>query len=361
MNQIYPETEPTIEALEGDASHQIGAELINAFRTGRELTWSHFDNGFADNGVLFDEHMFDSAREYGRDVESIMQETSVYGSDYLSVEQQIILAVVHPEQFGTPDCWIYNAVTGELYIWDYKYGFDVVEEFENWQMINYVKGIIALLKLDAEAINKLTVHIRVVQPRAFHRRGIIREWSIAAVDLRPYFNSLHANAHEALSDRATMRTGNHCKHCPGRHDCPAALEAGTSLYEAATLSMPQTMTNQALGTQLTIVERAIKSLEYLQTGYKAQVSTLVKQGKPVPGWSSEPTFGRLNWKKELYSEVVAMLSMYGIDVKTQPFPTPKQAIKLGVDESVTKEYSEIPRNGLAIVADDGTKARRVFS
>ena len=45
---------------------------------------------------------------------------------------------------------------------------------------------------------------------------------------------------------------------------------------------------------------------------------------------------------------------------TKPI-TPKQALKLGIDEAVITEYSSTPRTGLTLVPDNGNKAKQLFT
>jgi hypothetical protein len=56
-----------------------------------------------------------------------------------------------------------------------------------------------------------------------------------------------------------------------------------------------------------------------------------------------------------------MGDMLGKDLRKKEAITPKQAIKLGVDETVIKAYSTQPRTGVKIVPDNGNKAKQVFS
>jgi hypothetical protein len=57
-----------------------------------------------------------------------------------------------------------------------------------------------------------------------------------------------------------------------------------------------------------------------------------------------------------------MGDMMGIDLRKPPAPcTPKQAIAKGIDSAVISQYSETPAGALKLVADNGNKAREVFS
>lgn len=351
MSQMYPETDETPEAAEGTASHEIGALIILAFAVGM------FDPELpkvANNGVVLDDDMIDCAKIYADDVGVIMRKTANFNPQ---VEQRINCPTIHPQSWGTPDCWFFDRATGHLYGWDYKYGYGVVEAFENWQMINYFAGIIPTLDVPDEHI---TVHFRIVQPRAYHRDGIVREWVINAAQLRPYFNQLENRAHTALGNSPTFHSGTHCNHCTGRHNCPAAIQAGVQLYEVATQPLPLNMSLEAQSVQLSIVRRAIKQLEYIDSGLSGQIESTIKAGTLVPGWVMEPGRSALKWTAPA-SEVIALGDMLGIDTrKPVDVKTPTQVVKLGVDESVIMQYSQRVGGKVKLTPDDGTKARRLF-
>lgn len=361
MSQFYPDTKESQDALDGNASHEIGSTLINAYRVAKQdMTFDNFDGKTAKNGVLFTEEMFDAAKIYADNVATVMQSTRVFGGEHFNNEQRLDCKRIHDIAFGTPDQWIYAQQQQQLYIWDYKFGHGVVEIFENWQILVYLAGILDKLNVDGILDQRLTIHMRIVQPRAFHHEGIVREWVVKASDLRGYFNQLAARASEALGPNSLIRSGPHCRYCSARHACSAALEAGTNLYEVAKQPLPAELPPDALGLQYAIVKRAIKQLEYIETGLKAQVDSLLKNGERVPGWKFEQGFGREDWTKPT-SEVIAMGKMFEHDLSQKPKAiTPKQARAKGISDDMLAQYSEVKRTGLILTPDDGKKAKRLF-
>lgn len=362
MAQTYPETEESIESKEGTASHEI-AERMNQANARARIeypTKEKIIGSIASNGVVFTEEMYDAAEMFANDVGIIMKKTSVFGGPHLGIERRIEAKRIHELSYGTTDAFLYAADSGHLYIWDYKFGFEVVEAYENWQSINYLAGIIEELEINGLDDQYTTVHVRIVQPRAFHRDGPIREWVVKASDLRAYFNILHGNAHKALGLYAEYKTGSHCKHCPGRHACPAALKAGLGLYEVAAKPVPVELGAEALAVQYSIVHRARKQLEYLESGFGEQIKALFRSGANVQGYRVEEGEGRERWTKPL-EEVIHMANMLGHNLLKGSTITPNAARKLGIDEAVIKEYTERPKTGLKIVPDNGSKAKQIFS
>jgi len=363
MSQQYPETEDSEDAKEGTASHEIGAELINDYCTGPTVrTADNFVGRQAANGIIFTEEMYDGAKLYADDVGDVMRSRAIFGGPGYGVEKRLIMPDINEHSFGTTDAFIFDTVSAHLYVWDYKFGHLSVEAFENWQTINYVNGIIKLLpnikNWDPAAV---TIHIRIVQPRAFHRDGIIREWVTTLADLKPHFQTLHDNAAIALGPNATIRTGNHCRDCQARHACPAALKAGLGFYEVAMQPTPQDLTPEALGVQLAIIKRAVKSLELLETGFTEQAKAIIKRGSIIPNYMLEAGAGRLAWNKPA-AEVIALGNMLKVNLKKpDDVVTPTQAKKLGIDDAVIKAYSEKSKTGLKLVPDSGNKAKLFFN
>lgn len=357
MNQLFPELEESEESREGTASHEIGESLIQFARRGQNPKAGEYVGGQASNGVVLDQDMYDGAKLYADDVADVMRSTGVFTP---AVEQRAHASRIHAEAWGTPDCWLYDEKTGRLYLWDYKYGHEIVEAYENWQLLVYLCAILEQLGFNGEQDQHIRVHFRIVQPRSFHPKGPIREWSFMASDVRGHFNVLHTAAHEAMSPNAKTRSGPHCKHCKARHACEAALTAGMGLYEVAARPVPMNLDGLALGVQKNIVDRAIKQLEYLKSGYEAEIEARLRNGETVPYWRTEPRLGRETWSRPA-EEVIRMGHMLGQDLRRKDPITPKQAVSLGIDEAVIKGYSHKPRTGVKVVPDDGNHAKQVFS
>ncbi|MCK5127522.1 MAG: DUF2800 domain-containing protein [candidate division Zixibacteria bacterium] len=360
MSQQYPETEEGEEAKEGTASHEIAAELIDDNTRGPTVrTVDKFIGKQATNGIVFTEEMYDGAKMYADDVGNVMRDTSIFGGANFGNEQRLTMPRIHELSFGTTDQFIYDYHNGVLYVWDYKFGYLVHEAFENWQTINYVEGIVEKLGIGDQNI---TVHIRIAQPRAHHRDGPIHEWIVKLCDLRAYFNILRDNAAIALGNNAVIRTGKHCRDCQARHACPAALKAGLGLYEVSMRPTPQDLTPFALGVQLLIVQRAIKQLEYVETGLKEQAKAIIKRGSIMPNYMLENGVGNLAWTKPT-AEIIALGESLKIDLRNpkKSVVTPTQAKKLGIDDAVIKAYSKKSNTSLKLVADTGNKAKMFFT
>jgi len=345
----YPEDEETIEAKEGTAVHEIAAHMIEGLPVAKV-------GDTTSNGINVSEEMIETAAVYADDVVAV---ANVVGRENLRVEQRIEIPRIHPYCYGTPDASNYHSATNRLYVWDLKNGFGVVEAFENYQGVAYVAGLLDLYGINGQLDQETTVHIRIVQPRAFHRDGPIREWIVKASDLRAHINIMAGNAAVALGDKGECVTGEHCRYCPARHACPAALKTGMTLFETVSKPIPSELPPTALGIQMRLIKRAREQLEYLETGYEAQLDGILRKGGTVPGWTMQEKFGRERWNKPV-EEVIQLGDMMGISLAKPTAVTPLQAKKLGIDAAVISAYSIKPPTGLKLVPDNDNKARKVF-
>jgi hypothetical protein len=341
MAQAFPETEQSEAAAEGEQAHELAARMIMA---------SRFHN---EEPEVTEGEMYEAARLYADDV---IATAAKYKMAVVDIEKQVEIKRVHAECFGTPDAVIYDRTAKILFVWDFKYGHREVEVFENKQLITYVAGLFDRFDIDGLLDQETTVVMKIVQPRSFSRGGSIREWRVKGDDLRGHINLLGNAAQTALGPNPHTKSGEHCRYCPGRHACEAALQAGVGLYEVASTPVPMDLTPAELGLQLAIIKRAKEQLEFLETGYEEQVKSL----GGVPGWSLESSPGREGWSKPV-EEVFSLGDIFGHDLRKPPEAiTPNQARKLGIPAEVVAGYAERKQGGLKVVRDDGSKARAIF-
>jgi len=306
----------------------------------------------APNGILVTVEMLDGAELYVDTVRSM-----VPAGGKLYVEDKLMMHnVVHDANWGTPDT--FAIAPGVIWLFDYKFGHRYVEEFENWQCIDYVAGIYQAHGNNPPPDNTV-VHITIVQPRVFNRGNPVRTWTTTIGALKPYWAKLAAAAPMAMCDDAPCVPGDWCEFCNGRHACEALQRTALAATDQAFSSIPLVLPPLAAARELRSMQRAMSMLEARVTGLQQQLLDLCRSGVNVPHYAIERAQGRQRWIKPL-PEVIALGQMYGLKLDKPAAITPKQAVKLGVPEGVVAQMSDEPLGEWRLVEVTTDKARKVF-
>jgi len=208
----------------GDAWELIGWQLFEDRGT------QHFmpPGGPTINGsVRVDKEMADAVQVYLSHIRRTCPERNQGNS---GVEEFIHCPSIHPYFWMATDFWHLPPGTRTLKVKDFKFGAGIVVEAENSvQGMYYACGVLEKRNLWDEVDE---VEIEIVQPRAFHRDGPIRSWTISTDDLARWLGATLVPAMDrALGSRDTA-VGQHCRFCPAAgRQCPAILDAIEELAE----------------------------------------------------------------------------------------------------------------------------------
>jgi Protein of unknown function (DUF2800) len=288
LEALYPQTEETPEAAEGTAWHWVTFDCMMI--AGRVPAVGEV----APNGVHVDETMIEAAHLTVADVVSTL---GPRWREMIVVEQRVSIPRVSPHNWGTPDLRAWRQLGDGrwmLHVWDGKYGFKIVEAFENWQCIDYACGLLTEAKMDDGLSDQNTlVDICVIQPRAPHREGPVRRWTVKASDLRAHINRLHSSATEATGDNPKCYPEpSACENCNGRHKCEAIQRSAFRGAEMGHAAQPLDLTPAALGLELRTLTRAQALMKARISGLEEHAVSLIKRGSAVPWWMMESTPGR---------------------------------------------------------------------
>lgn len=345
--QRYPEADDTPSSMEGTAAHWVCSEYL----VGRYPPL----NTLAPNGIAVTDEMIEGAQLY---CDSFPAEVLQPGSS-LRCENRVSATRIHAECWGTPDAdWIAN---GCINVADYKFGHGYVNEFENYQMICYLVGVLdELPHFDDQTMR---FNLAIIQPRCYHRDGTVRRWTGLVADLRPLINKLIYAAQMALSDKAELHVGHHCNHCPAIHACPAAQVAAQDAFDLAQATLPSPMDATSLGLLLRKLKRAQDVLKAMGNGLEEEAEARIRGGEAVAGFGLAAGRGRIDWDKSP-EEIEVLGSMFGVDLTKKGLITPTQAKaalkKKGIDEAVISAYSSLKSGALQLTQSDDTLTRRVF-
>lgn len=157
-----------------------------------------------------DGEMVDSVALYRETLLAIIQP-----GDIVEYECRLNMRHIHPLFFGTGDAMIYRPSTQHLWIVDYKHGSGIaVDVDDNEQLLSYAIG--ALKRYEGQ-VKRLT--LAVVQPRAFHRSGPVRQQELDIVDLLIFEEFLRIGAAKTSLPDAHIEVGAQCRFCPAAAVC----------------------------------------------------------------------------------------------------------------------------------------------
>ena len=169
------------------------------------------------------------------------------------------------------------------FVADYKYGGEPVPAQDNPQLTIYARCV-------AEMRTCSDVHVGIIQPRAATADllPVAAAWATADLAGDGLSESV-ARAYEA--DAGTLRTpGEHCRWCPARAVCMAAIAEPLLLActAAGMAEQNKDATDEQIGAWLTAIKRVDKVGDDLARIAKARISG----GAEIPGW-------RISWRKKL--------------------------------------------------------------
>lgn len=341
MAAHFPE-DRTIESEEGDCAHWVAAEYLAGRTVAPGTVWE---------GYTVTPEMIWGANLY-RDA------VTYHGGSGLLIEQRVAIERIHPNCYGTPDSARRDGNT--VYLNDYKFGFVPVEVENNYQLICYAVGLLALYGLlDLET----QIVFCIVQPRAPHPRGPVRRWVCTASDLRAEINRLIQSAQEAMGDNPRCVAGLHCAatYCPARGSCQSfqRMAAGVLSYSGGAVIRP--MESAGSGAELKLLHAAKTVIDSLITAREAEVLNHVAEGR-YTGWSMEPTYGRDEWTIGA-DEIRQLGLLLGVELMQEPKPvTPNQAIKLaGINRALVDKFFDKPRRGMKLVPGDNLDKRAALA
>lgn len=341
MSEQFPDSSGSA-ALEGEAAHWIGSEVLSG-RGG-----DSFVGRTAPNGVVLTEEMEDAAKVYVGAIHKILNGRPA--GPHCAVEKSITIPNIHPECHGTPDCAIDDEI--ELHIFDLKYGYGIVDPFDNWQLLCYAIG---LLKPKHQFIS-----LHIVQPRPFHYDGPHRTWRVGVAMVAPYLKQLQESAREALTASPRCVSGPHCKYCSARHACSASRKAAMFAIDYTSHMRAEPLPPEALSMELRTLERAEEAIQFVKAGLMAQATNCIKAGTTIPGWELRAGTGRKVWKVPV-AEVIALSQVMGINLQKQVDTiTPTQARKAGLPEELVNAYSENSAGEVKLTQCNMTKIANVF-
>lgn len=348
LQALYPETDSQAR------NEGIAADFyVSEFLQGRTVTVG----AVAPNGFTVDAEMIECAGDLLADV--MMTQASCSPEARLYVQHDITgHGMIHPQNEGRPDIVLIDYPKHSVFIWDYKYGHRFVDEYENWELLNYLAMVVEGLELTESEFKGWRVRLTIAQPRHYRSAGL-RHWDTIGHKVWPYFARLARAAEEAADPDSPTRTGSHCRDCRAL-GCEARLEAAEQAVEVSRNAQIFDFTPEIAGRQYRMLEIAKEHLEALMSSMEAYLVPTIKRGQPVKDYELKQSWGNLTWTIP-DTDVITLGAALGKNfAKPVAAITPTQAKKLGIDESVIALYSTRKAGEFKLSRIDPRTAQRKF-
>jgi hypothetical protein len=294
METGLPDRE-TAYAREGTVAHELAQLCIDSHVDAAHYIGKpgHVAAGSVFDTIIVDEEMADGVQAYLDYVFS-----PPFKGYEKSFETHVSLAHFGIEgmEGGTADALLYSAVHRHLVVADFKYGRGIaIEPKENPQAMSYALG--AAERYHNRGVSLVTVAI--IQPRAPHPRGPVREWTANVADLAEFATALVAAAKATQVPTAPLVPGEWCKFCKAAPVCPALrekalTEAMADFDEQSPPPEPTTLTPH----QLAGVLAEVDFIEMWCRRVREFAHAEATEGRCPPGWKLVAKRANRKWRED---------------------------------------------------------------
>lgn len=258
---------------------------------------------------------------------------------------------------GTLDASTALSSVRVLYITDLKYGFEIVDVFENIQLIIY--GSAELLRLLREGAQIDRIELGIYQPRAFHPDGIYRTYTLTGEQLIAAANWIIERGNNALAPDPVATPGKHCQktYCPASGSCVALAHSVYAGFRPVEDIRQGHLSAVELGKELEFLAAMDAMFSARKTAIREEGETRLRSGEHIPGWAVKPTYGHRKFKYD--PAVVQWLT--GMSPIAPTNMTPAAFERAGADVKAVAELTETPVVGHKLQPVSARDFRKAFT
>lgn len=334
MERHAPPRPESDDAKEGTAAHWVGEMVL----TGQAPDTISLVDRRAPNGVIVTGEM----AEY---VDIYVDHIRGRGIADQKIEHSFKFDAGGVDITGTSDAVAFDGTT--MFVDDLKYGYRIVDAWENWQLLVYAMG--AILSAPNHVVPQ-RITMSIIQPRPYHRGGPVRSWTIDYATLNEFYKQLCHHAALAATDDAPLQSGSHCHYCDARFECPAMQQAGMNAIDVICSGTNDVLSPGGLSIELTNLRRAKTVLESRLAALEEMAKERVKAGTIIPGYDIQRSYGHAKWIPAV--DAATLEALTGKVLSESKLVTPAEAKRRGVSDEIVKAFTERPDNGFKLVQVD---------
>lgn len=324
--------EESAYAAEGTAAHELAEVCLRMGSPAEDFIGDEF------YGHVVDQYMADNVQVYVDVCEQLLREHQGFSEVEAYLEHQTI------ENFGgTADFMLATEET--IYLVDLKYGSGhVVEVDQNDQLLCY--AVLAMNKHFNFHTNPnlSAVSLTIVQPRAAHEDGPVRNVVVSAEEVWEHEDRIQD---QVLDNADHLEAGSHCRWCPAKVHCP---ELKDHVLKTAKTEFAEEGMTPEIAAELIQLKQPL--VAYLDEVYK-WLHGRMEKGESVSGMKLVDSYGNRRWSLS-DAEVVEAIKKIKRISKDKMFNTklksPAQMEKI-LSKDALASLIERPARGTTVVPD----------
>lgn len=314
-----PEGVSSSYALDGEEAHELlEYALVNGYNSAQEafimgeFHWTH-RHDTEDERIASVQLAMDTAQDiidaFGPNVQVFLEVRF-----HFPTEQDV-------DAGGTSDISIYVPDFDILHVVDFKHGAGhAVEVTENSQLLFYATGVRAELRTRGLCNSGRTAYIlTIVQPRAFHSKGAVREFMCDDARLDSFIGEVNVAIRKTQAQTPEVKPGPWCKWCPAFTACQEAaqhrlgnvFDGYVSIDQARAQGLPDAAVLD-VEKLAQIMEAAPAIREYL-SAVEQQCIALARQGYNIPRHKLVYSQARRKWSGDERTIAVQLGHITGMD------------------------------------------------
>lgn len=275
-----PQTDEPDYQREGIAGHEAAAECLLRDIDAWEIVGETFHN------TEIDGPMAEAIQVYLDAVRPLIEKPYHHKGQFF-VEAKLAAPDIHAQMFGTTD---FGALVvrgmvplpsggmgnvGFLDVTDLKMGVGIVVDPDDNPQLKYYAFMLIHTYFN-ELEDDFNVRLRIVQPRAYHAEGPIREWWTTVGEIKAWVIRDLLPAMNSTDD--DLQAGPWCRFCPAKLTCPLL----TGLFKAASTYDPKAVVDagdQALG----LAYGKIEAVKFYMKALEDETFRRLQLRRDVPG------------------------------------------------------------------------------
>jgi hypothetical protein len=295
-------------AFDGTEAHELAYyALSERYRNAREAyvmsgyKWTHYYD--------HEDERLDSVQEFLDYVYGLIDANGPDVRLYLEVNFQFPTSLPDTDVGGTADVVLYFPASRALYVVDFKHGAGyAVNANHNSQLKFYIVG--ALAEIGRNGLRAEWITGVIVQPRAYHSEGPIREWFVYDdTELPRFIAEVDAAIVAAQQPGAPRTPGEWCEFCPVSFVCPE-FEGTVSRNILPTFNtFPEVVDRLPAPADIPLdrLDDVLRWGKIIARWYEEMqdfVFGLAGMGVPIPGRKLVYTYARRKWNPAIPKETI---------------------------------------------------------